>query len=246
LKYGVIGVGASWGGLHAVGRLLETLPEASWPPIVVAQHRSPESLRGELERLLQTRCRGSVREAGDKDVLEENVVYIAPPDYHLLVEPGWLSLSLEERVQHARPSVDVLFESIADAYRERAIGVVLTGANEDGAAGLARIKARGGVAIVQDPGEAERRAMPEAAIAATRGAADAVLPLEEMGRFLYGLCFVPEGVEARPRRPPFSSWTTVRRTSSRCRPSSSPSATNSSRPPRARRRCASCCAASSR
>lgn len=194
MKYEVIGVGASWGGLHAVGRLLESLPEATWPAIVVAQHRSAESMRGGLERLLQVYSRTPVREVGDKDRIEENAVYVAPPDYHLYVERGWFSLSTDERVQHARPSVDVLFESIADSYRERAIGIVLTGANADGAEGLARIKARGGVAVVQDPGTAERRAMPEAAIAATH--ADAILPLEEMGRFLYGLCFVPEGAEA--------------------------------------------------
>jgi two-component system chemotaxis response regulator CheB len=143
---------------------------------------------------LQAYSRAPVREVADKDPIEENAVYVAPPDYHLYVERGWFSLSTDERVQHARPSVDVLFESIADSYRERAIGIVLTGANADGADGLARIKARGGVAVVQDPGTAERAAMPEAAIAATH--ADAILPLEEMGRFLYGLCFVPEGAEA--------------------------------------------------
>ena len=190
----MIGVGASWGGLQAVGRLLETLPEASWPAIVLVQHRSAASMRGELERLLQAHSRLPVSEVNDKDPVEANRVHLAPPDYHLLVEPGWFSLSVDERVQHARPSVDVLFESIADSYRERAIGIVLTGANADGAYGLARIKARGGVAIIQDPGTAERRSMPDAAIAATH--ADAILPLEEMGRFLYGLCVVPEEMEA--------------------------------------------------
>lgn len=190
----MIGVGASWGGLHAVGRLLETLPEGRWPPIVVAQHRSAESAPGELERLLQAHSRTPVREAADKEPIEEDVVYLAPPDYHLYVEPGWFSLSTDQRVQHARPSVDVLFESIADAYRERAVGVVLTGANADGAEGLARIKARGGVAVVQDPHTAERRAMPDAAIAVA--SADAVLPLDEIGPFLYGLCVAPEEVGA--------------------------------------------------
>lgn len=189
MTYEVIGVGASWGGLHAVGRLLESLPEADWPAIVLAQHRSPSSMPGELERLLQRHSHGPVLEVADKDSIEPGCVYVAPPDYHLLVEPGWFSLSIDARVQHARPSIDVLFESIADAYRSRAIGVVLTGASADGAAGLARIKARGGVAIVQDPGTAERGEMPLAAIDATH--ADAVLPLEEMGRFLFGLCCVP-------------------------------------------------------
>jgi two-component system chemotaxis response regulator CheB len=93
---------------------------------------------------------------------------------------------VEARVQYARPSIDVLLESVAHAYRERAIGIVLTGANADGAAGLAAIKRNGGVAVVQDPRTATMKAMPEAALAAA--SADAVLPLEEIGPFLYGLC----------------------------------------------------------
>jgi two-component system chemotaxis response regulator CheB len=196
MTYEVIGVGASWGGLHAVGRLLETLPDADWPAIVVVQHRSPSSRPGDLETLLQQHARGRVVEATDKDGLEPGLVYVAPPDYHLLVERGWLSLSIDARVQYARPSIDVLFESIADAYRAQAIGIVLTGAGGDGAAGLARIKARGGVAIVQDPRTAERGEMPSAAIDATH--ADAVLPLEEIGRFLFGLCYVPGEAKERP------------------------------------------------
>ena len=125
-------------------------------------------------------------EAEDKDDLVRGHVYLAPSDYHLLVErDGTLALSTDERVQYARPSIDVLFESAADAYRERCVGVVLTGLNEDGAAGLARIKQLGGVAIVQDPQTAERGEMPAAAIVATT--ADVILPLEEIGLFLHGL-----------------------------------------------------------
>jgi two-component system chemotaxis response regulator CheB len=127
-----------------------------------------------------------VHDVEDKMVIEPRNVYIAPPDYHLLVERDSFALSVDERVQYARPSIDVLFESAAHAYGPGLIGIILTGANEDGAAGLATVKRRGGVAIVQDPGDAVRRTMPEAAIAAT--AADAILPLEEMGGFLYGLC----------------------------------------------------------
>jgi two-component system chemotaxis response regulator CheB len=111
---------------------------------------------------------------------------VAPPDYHVLVEDGHVALSTDAPVQFARPSIDVLFESAAAAYGERAIGIVLTGASADGAAGLARIKERGGVAIVQDPNTSVRRAMPDAAIAAT--VADAILPLAEIPKFLYGLC----------------------------------------------------------
>jgi len=184
--YEVIAIGASWGGLEAMGTLLEGIPEDLDQAIVVAQHRSPEASRGVLESLLQRHVERPVTEPGDKELIEPGRVYVAPPDYHLLVDGGRFALSVEARVQYARPSIDVLFESVADGYRERAIGIVLTGANEDGAAGLAAIKRNGGVAIVQDPQTANRRTMPDAALAAS--AADAVLPLEEIGNFLYGLC----------------------------------------------------------
>jgi two-component system, chemotaxis family, protein-glutamate methylesterase/glutaminase len=188
-QYDLIAIGASWGGLNAVGRVLQTIPGEISAAIVVVQHRSIERSELGLEHLLSRRTALPVRSVEDKDPILPKHVFVAPPDYHLLVEPGRFSLSVDERVHHARPSIDVLFESVADAYRERAIGVILTGANEDGAAGLARIKWYGGVAIVQDPGEAERRMMPDAAIAAT--VADAVLPLAEIGPFLYGLCLEP-------------------------------------------------------
>ena len=184
--YEVIVVGASWGGLDAVSRLLDDLHDDVRQPIVVAQHRSAESQRGALATLLAQHTRRTVCDPDDKTALEPEHVYLAPPDYHLLVENGHLALSTDAPVQFARPSIDVLFESAADAYGERAIGIVLTGASEDGAAGLARIKDRGGVAIVQDPGTSLRRTMPDAAIAATQ--ADAILPLEEIPKFLYGLC----------------------------------------------------------
>jgi two-component system, chemotaxis family, protein-glutamate methylesterase/glutaminase len=190
--YELICIGASWGGLRAVGRVLADLPDEIEQPIVVVQHRHPDVfVRGLLE-LLGEQTRRPVCDVEDKTPIESNTVYVAPPDYHLLVERGLFALSLDARVPPARPSIDVLFESAADAYGAGVIGIILTGANEDGAAGLARIKARGGIAIVQDPAGAERRTMPDAAIAAT--AADAVLPLEEIGRFLYGLCVEPAAV----------------------------------------------------
>ena len=186
MAYEVIAIGASWGGLNAVSTLLETIPAELEQAIVVAQHRSPQSRRGVLESLLQQHTARVVCEPGDKEPIEPSRVYVAPADYHLLVDGGRFALSVEEKVQFARPSIDVLFDSVADAYRERAIGIVLTGANADGAAGLAAIKGNGGVAIVQDPATATRRAMPEAALAAAE--ADAILPLAEIGPFLYGLC----------------------------------------------------------
>jgi two-component system chemotaxis response regulator CheB len=184
--YDLICIGASWGGLRAIGRVLADLPDAVEQPVVVVQHRHPDLFLSGLVELLGERTARPVRDVDDKTPIEKGVVYVAPPDYHLLVERGSFALSLDARVQYSRPSIDVLFESAADAYGEGVIGVVLTGANEDGAAGLARIKSRGGVAIVQNPADAERRTMPEAALAAT--AADAILPLEEIGGFLYGLC----------------------------------------------------------
>jgi len=184
MEYRLIAVGASWGGLHAVSQLLSALDPNLPAAVVVALHRAAEATG--LAEALQEHTQLVVTEAEDKDDLVRGHVYVAPSDYHLLVESdGSVALSIDERVQFARPSIDVLFESAADAYRERCVGVVLTGLNEDGAAGLARIKELGGVAIVQDPRTAERGEMPTAAIAATT--ADVILPLDEIGLFLHGL-----------------------------------------------------------
>jgi two-component system, chemotaxis family, protein-glutamate methylesterase/glutaminase len=185
MSYELVVVGASWGGLHALGRLLSDLPPEFEPPVVIAQHRHPDSQQGTLMQLLQQKAHGAVVEAEDKLAIEPRHVYIAPSDYHLLVERGSLALSVEERVRFARPSIDVLFESAADAYGDGVIGIILTGANDDGALGLARIKEQGGIAVIQDPAAATKRAMPDAAIATT--AADAVLPLEEIGPYVHDL-----------------------------------------------------------
>ncbi len=189
MTYELIVIGASWGGLHAVGEILAALPEDTDAAVVVAQHRRADAVEGGLAGLLRHRTSLPVADVDDKAPIERGRVYLAPPDYHLLVQSGYFSLSKDAHVHYARPSIDVLFESAADAYRERVIGVILTGANADGAKGLAEVKRRGGVAVVQDPGTAERREMPSAALAAT--AADAVLPLSEIGPFLYGLVCLP-------------------------------------------------------
>ena len=127
------------------------LPAETDAAVVVAQHRKADAVEGGLAGLLGHRAHLPVADANDKTSIEPGHVYLAPPDYHLLVQPGYFSLSTDDRVHFARPSIDVLFESAADAYRERLVGVILTGANADGAAGLARIKRAGGVAVVQDP-----------------------------------------------------------------------------------------------
>jgi two-component system chemotaxis response regulator CheB len=187
MPYGLIVVGTSWGGLAALGRLLDHLPDELDLPLVIAQHRGPGTLEGALEASLQRRVDRPVREVIDKDAIESGHVYLAPADYHLLVEHGTFALSVDERVRHARPSIDVLFESAADAYGAAVIGVILTGANEDGAAGLARIEERGGVAIVQDPTTAEAPVMPRAALAAVPAT---VLTLERIGPYIAELATV--------------------------------------------------------
>ena len=184
--YELVCVGASWGGLDAISQFLSDLPAEVDLPIVVAQHRHVTSPPGALADLLQLRVRRAVQDVEDKMPIERRNVYLAPPDYHLLVQRGSFALSTDARVQFARPSIDVLFESAAYAYGRGVIGIILTGANEDGAAGLAVVKQRGGVAVIQDPRGAAKRTMPDAAIAAT--AADAILPLDEIGKFVYGVC----------------------------------------------------------
>jgi two-component system chemotaxis response regulator CheB len=178
VTYGLVTIGASWGGLHAIETVLSGLPEGFPIPIAIAQHRAVDTGSGALSRMLSVRSGLDVSEAGDKDPIERGRVYIAPPDYHLLVEPDGFALSVEEMVHHSRPSIDVLFDSAADTYGAGLIGVILTGANADGAYGLTRVKRRGGVTIVQDPETAEKRDMPDAAI--STGAADEVLPLDRI------------------------------------------------------------------
>lgn len=182
----LIAIGASWGGLRAVGDLLAGLPRDFRPAVVVVQHRSADSVAGALAQALGRRTELPVCEPGDKDPVEGGKVYLAPPDYHLLVEPGRFELSLDAPETYSRPSIDVFFESLADAYGARAIGVLLTGASPDGAAGLVRVREAGGTTLVQDPGEAERREMPQAAI--DLGAAERVCTLAEMPGLLLDAC----------------------------------------------------------
>jgi len=190
--YDLVCIGASWGGLKAVGQVLADLPAELDLPIAIAQHRHPDSPEGTLAQLLQAQTNRAVLDVEDKMAIEPRHVYIAPPNYHLLVERGSFALSVDERIQFARPSIDVLFETAAHAYGSGVIGIILTGANDDGAHGLARIKRVGGVAVIQDPLGAARRTMPDAAIAAT--VADAILPLDAIGKFIYGLWVQPATV----------------------------------------------------
>jgi two-component system chemotaxis response regulator CheB len=190
---GLVALGASWGGLHAVETVLGALPRDFGVPIVIAQHRQVDANNdGMLVRLLDARCALTVCEADDKQALDPGVVLVAPPDYHLLVELGTVALSVDAPLNYSRPSIDILFSSAADAYANRLTGVILTGSNSDGALGLAQVAERGGTAIVQDPETAERREMPDAALWATPEAR--VLALAEIGPALARLAAT--GVES--------------------------------------------------
>ena len=182
----LVAVGASWGGLDAVRTLVAALPANLPAAVVVAQHRAPESHPTAFRELVAAVTPLRVCEPGDKDRLRTGTVFLAPPDYHLLVDGEELNLSVDEKVAHSRPSIDVLFESAADAFRERCVGVVLTGANADGAHGLRRIAELGGATVVQDPASAERDEMPLAAIESVPSAT--VLPLAEIAPLVVSLC----------------------------------------------------------
>jgi|SRR5690349_10554699 len=184
-QYELVVIGCSMGGMHALQIIFGALPKDFPVPIAVVQHRYKTSNEG-LPAFLRRHAKLDVVDTTDKEWIKPGTVYLAPANYHLLVERGELSLSVDEAVAYSRPSIDVLFESAAIAYSSGVIGVVLTGANADGARGAARIKERGGFVVVQDPATAESPAMPQAAIDATR--VDRILPLDRIGPFLVELC----------------------------------------------------------
>lgn len=163
MQYAIAVIGTSWGGLHAVRTILAALPAEVCLPIVIVQHRHRDS-DGLLAELLQDVTGMLVTEVEDKDPVEAGRVFIAPPNYHLLIDDGHFALSTEEAVRFSRPSIDVALTSAADEYGKATIGVILTGANEDGARGLRRVADRGGYTLVEDPATAEIATMPAAAV----------------------------------------------------------------------------------
>ena len=164
-KYSAIVLGTSAGGLSALSVLLADIPARYTVPIIVAQHRSKDS-RELFEEVLQSKCHIKIKQAEEKETLANNMVYIVPPNYHLLIESDrTLSLSSDAPVRYSRPSIDVLFESAAIAYGDKLVGIILTGANDDGAVGIRAIANRGGLTIAQNPQEAEYPFMVQAAIA---------------------------------------------------------------------------------
>ena len=183
-QYGAIVIGTSAGGLSALSAILEKLPRQYGVPIIIVQHRAKDS-QDIFEDVLQQKCLIEIKQADEKEMISPGRVYVAPPDYHLLVEMDkTFSLSSDAPVQFSRPSIDVLFESAAQVYKEQLVGIVLTGSNNDGAAGIGTISRMGGLTIAQDPEEAQYSVMTKAAIATRRVAY--VLPLIAIGEFLNG------------------------------------------------------------
>lgn len=184
-RYQAIVIGTSAGGLTALHRVFSQLKAKFRLPILIVQHVSP-NYESRLPMLLSQYGTGLVKEAEDKDQIREGNVYISPPNYHLLVEPDKsLALSVQDRVNYSRPSIDVLFETASEAYCESLVGIILTGANSDGANGLSTIQKRCGLTIVQSPESSEFDAMPRAALAAS--SPDLILPLNEIGIFMNSL-----------------------------------------------------------
>ncbi|HUP85665.1 MAG TPA: chemotaxis protein CheB [Acidimicrobiales bacterium] len=190
--FAVVAIGCSWGGLHALSVVLEALPDDLPAAIVIVQHRLHAP--SELASLLGQHTRWDVCEAEDKEGLAAGRVHLAPPGYHLLVDGDRFALSIDAPEHHSRPSVDVLFESMAESMGPRLIGVILTGANDDGAKGLEAVARHGGAAVVQDPETAEKRAMPDAAIAAVDGAT--VVPLEGLAGAIVELVAARSGIRS--------------------------------------------------
>jgi two-component system chemotaxis response regulator CheB len=180
LGYEIVVVGTSWGGLAALRTIVAALPPGYNLPIAIVQHRHRDS--DGLARFLQSHTALNVCEIEDKQPIECGKIFVAPANYHMLVEHGHLALSVDAPVRYSRPSIDVALTSAAHAYGHRTVGVVLTGSNADGADGLRHIASAGGMAVIQKPDTAEAPEMPQAAVNAVPTAR--VFPLERIASFL--------------------------------------------------------------
>ena len=192
-QFDVVAIGASAGGVEALHVVVGALPAALPATVLIVQHMDPRH-KSMLAGLLARRSRLAVRQAVHGEAVQRGTVYIAQPDMHLIVRDGHLALTDTKLVHFSRPSIDLLFESVADAYGDRAVGVILSGTGLDGATGVRAIKAKGGTTIIQDPASAAHPGMPQAARAT--GAVDLTLPLEEIGLALASLIVPTSGDDA--------------------------------------------------
>jgi two-component system chemotaxis response regulator CheB len=184
-RFDVVAIGTSAGGLNALSRILRALPSSFPSSIVVVQHLSPAH-KSWMADLLGRSTNLKVKQAEHNEFMLPGTVYIAPPDEHLLVGPGKLQLAHTQLVHFSRPSIDLLFESVAGTYGSRSMGVVLSGAGSDGSAGIRAMKEAGGATIAQEPADAEFPPMPLAAV--NTGCIDFVVPLEKIGQLLIEQC----------------------------------------------------------
>lgn len=181
-RFEAVVIGASAGAVETLSQLLPALPQGFALPIIIVVHLPPDK-QSVMVELFQPKCGMEVCEAEDKAPIKPGTIYFAPPDYHLLVERSkHLSLSTEEVVLFSRPSIDVLFETAADAYGPALIGIILTGANHDGAHGLKAVQDAGGAVLVQQPGLAYTSVMPQAALDACEHAQ--ALSIEQIALYL--------------------------------------------------------------
>ncbi|PKP53615.1 MAG: chemotaxis protein CheB [Bacteroidetes bacterium HGW-Bacteroidetes-1] len=189
--YKTIVIGTSAGGFKALKTIITELPQSFCLPIIIVQHLSPQS-DGFMAQYFNQISHLQVKEADSGEPIRPNHVYIAPANYHLLIEKDeTLSLTVDEKVNYARPSIDVMFESAAMTFQNRLVAIILTGANDDGTKGICTIKRLGGLTIAQSPETAEVGVMPKAAIEA--GCVDLILGLEEIAKLLSTLCHRPKG-----------------------------------------------------
>ena len=181
----LIVIGGSSGSLDAILNIFTLLNIGFTLPIIIIMHRN-NNIDTNLVRVLSTKTHLLVKEADEKEIIRSGIIYLAPPDYHLLIEKDKsLSLDNSEKVQYSRPSIDVTFQSAADIYKNKLLGIILSGANSDGAAGVATIKKNGGKVIIQDPITAQIPYMPQQAIARTK--ADKILSIHEIAGYLNNL-----------------------------------------------------------
>jgi len=183
-QFDVVAIGASAGGVEALHAVVTALPGDFPVPVLIVQHMDPRH-KSMLAGLLGRRCKLRVKQAANDEAIEFGTIYIAQPDMHLIVRGDRLVLTDTKLVHFSRPSIDLLFESVADVYGDRAIGVILSGSGVDGAAGIRAIKSKGGTTLIQDPSTAAHAGMPQAARAT--GCVDVTLPLEEIGPALVSL-----------------------------------------------------------
>lgn len=183
-QFDIVAIGTSAGGLKALSQLLSGLPSDLRVPILIVQHLDPRH-KSLMAEILQRHCTMKVKEGGQEEMIQPSTVYIAPPNKHMLVVQGKINLTSTAFVHFTRPSIDLLFESVAADFGDKAIGIILTGTGIDGSMGIKAIKERGGTTIAQDENTSEHFGMPKAAIAT--GAVDFILPLQDIAQAIITL-----------------------------------------------------------